>query len=137
MLNVICVMGRLTADPEVKQTPNGVSVATFTIACERSYVKAGAQRETDFFDVVAWRGTGEFVGKFFRKGQLIAVNGSLQTRMYEDKNGNRRKVHEIVADNVHFAEAKNDKRPEAKSEKALDVDPNEFDVIESDDSLPF
>lgn len=106
MLNVIAVMGRLVADPELRKTPNGVSTTTFTIACDRNYVKPGTDRQTDFFDIVAWRASAEFVCKYFRKGQLIAVNGSLQTRSYEDREGNKRKVYEIVADNLHFADSK-------------------------------
>ena len=106
MLNVIAVMGRLVADPELRKTPNAISTTTFTIACERNFVKAGGERQTDFFDIVAWRGTAEFACKYFRKGQLVAVNGSLQTRSYEDKQGQKRKVYEIVADNLHFADSK-------------------------------
>ena len=106
MLNVIAVMGRLVADPELRKTPNDISTTTFTIACDRNFVKAGGERQTDFFDIVAWRSTAEFACKYFRKGQLVAVNGSLQSRSYEDKSGNKRKVYEIVADNLHFAESK-------------------------------
>ena len=90
MLNVMAVMGRMVADPELRKTTNGVSTTTFTIACDRNFVKQGQERETDFFDIVAWRQTAEFACKWFRKGQLIVVNGSLQTRSYEDKNGNKR-----------------------------------------------
>lgn len=106
MLNVVALMGRLTADPEIKYTQSNTPVCSFTLAVERNYARQGEQRETDFIDVVAWRNTAEFVGKYFSKGQLVAVNGSLQTRSYEDRNGNRRKAVEVVADNVHFAEPK-------------------------------
>lgn len=106
MLNVIAVMGRLVADPELRKTPNGISTSRFTIACDRSYVKAGGERQTDFFDVVAWRGTAEFVCKYFKKGQMMALDGSLQTHTYDDKEGNKRKAYEIVAGNVNFAESK-------------------------------
>lgn len=106
MMNVIAVMGRLVADPELRQTSSGISTTTFTIACDRNYVKPGTERQTDFFDIVAWRSTAEFASKYFRKGQLIAVNGSLQTRSYEDREGKKRKVYEIVADNLHFADSK-------------------------------
>ncbi|MBR6407016.1 MAG: single-stranded DNA-binding protein [Clostridia bacterium] len=108
MLNVVALMGRLTADPELRYTPNNLPVVSFTLAVDRSYVRQGEQRQTDFIDVVAWRNTAEFVSRYFRKGQLVAVNGSIQTRSYEDKQGNRRKAFEIVADNVHFAEPKRD-----------------------------
>ena len=108
MLNTAILMGRLTADPELRHTPNNVAVTSFTLACDRSYVKAGAERQVDFIDIVAWRNTAEFVSRYFRKGQLVAVQGSIQTRTYTDKDGNKRKAFEIVADNVHFAEPKRD-----------------------------
>ena len=106
MLNVAVVMGRLTADPELRHTASGLSVTSFTLAVDRNYSKAGTERQTDWIDVVAWRQTAEFVCKYFHKGNMIAVNGSLQTRNYEDKNGNKRTAYEVVADNIHFAESK-------------------------------
>ncbi len=108
MLNVAVLMGRLVADPELRHTANDISVTSFTLAVDRSYVKAGSDRQTDFIDIVAWRGTADFVCKYFRKGQLVAVQGSIQTRSYTDNQGNKRKAFEIVADNVHFAESKRD-----------------------------
>ena len=105
MLNTIIVMGRLTADPELKKTNSGISVVSFTLAVERSY-KTGEERQTDFIDVTAWRSTAEFIEKYFSKGQMMVVQGMLQTRNYEDKNGNKRKAVEIVAGNVFFGEAK-------------------------------
>lgn len=108
MLNVICIMGRLVRDPEAKTTANGVPVTTFSVAVERSMAGQDGNRQTDYFDVIAWRKTAEFVSRYFSKGSWIAVNGSLQTRSYEDKNGNKRKVYEIIADNVHFAGNKSD-----------------------------
>lgn len=106
MLNIVAIQGRLTADPEMRQTPAGAPVVTVTLACERSYVPKGQERQADFIPVVAWRGTAEFICRYFRKGQLVAVNGSLQTRKYTDKNGNNRTAFEIVADGVHFCEKK-------------------------------
>lgn len=106
MLNRAVVMGRLPADPELRYTPNNVAVATFTLAVGRSYVKQGAERQTDWIDIVAWRQTAEFISKYFKKGQMMAVEGTLQTRMYEDKNGNKRKAVEIVAENAFFCESK-------------------------------
>ena len=97
MLNVAVVMGRLTADPELRHTASGLSVTSFTLAVDRNYSKAGTERQTDWIDVVAWRQTAEFVCKYFTKGQMMAVNGTIQTRSYEDKNGNKRKAVEIVA----------------------------------------
>lgn len=106
MLNVAVLMGRLVADPELRHTPNGNAVTTFTIAVDRGYAKAGTERQADFIDIVAWRGTAEFVCKYFRKGQMIAVEGSIQTRSYTDRDGNKRKVFEIQANNVSFTESK-------------------------------
>lgn len=107
MLNVVSLLGRLVADPELRRTPNGVSVTTFTLAVDRNFVKAGSERQTDFIDIVAWRNTAEFVCKYFQKGSMMAVQGSIQTRTYEDKEGNKRKAFEILADNVFFAGSKN------------------------------
>ncbi|MEF9866007.1 MAG: single-stranded DNA-binding protein [Oscillospiraceae bacterium] len=106
MLNVVALMGRLTADPELKTTQSGLSVCSFSIACDRSYAKSGEERKADFINIVTWRQTAEFVCKYFHKGSLIALDGSIQTRNYEDKNGNKRTAFEIVASNVHFADSK-------------------------------
>lgn len=96
-------MGRLTANPEHKQTPNGISVTSFSIAVERNFVdKSTGKRGADFINIVAWRGTADLICKYFSKGRLIALEGSIQTRNYEDKNGNKRTAFEIVADNVYF-----------------------------------
>ena len=107
MLNVVAIMGRLVADPELRTTQSGISVASFRIACDRSYARPGEQRQADFFAVVAWRQQAEFVCKYFQKGSLIAIDGSLQTRQYQDKNGNNRTAFEIVANNINFAGPKN------------------------------
>ena len=101
MLNVVVLIGRMVADPELKRTQSGVSVSSFRVAVERSFSKE--ERKADFIDVVAWKGTAEFVCKYFHKGSLIAVNGSLQTRNYEDRNGNKRTAYEVVAENIHFS----------------------------------
>ena len=106
MLNVVALLGRLTADPELKTTTNGNMVTTFTLAVNRSFVGQNGERQADFIDIVAWRATAEFVTKYFKKGQMMALQGSLQTRTYEDKQGNKRKVTEVVADNVHFCTPK-------------------------------
>lgn len=132
MLNIACIMGRLTTDLELKHTQNGVAVTSFTLAVDRSYVKAGEERQTDFITVVAWRNTAEFVCKYFRKGQLMVVQGSIQTRNFTDKDGNKRKAFEVVADNVHFAEGKKDKPDIAADDKQTD-----FEEIPSDGDLPF
>ncbi|NLW78104.1 MAG: single-stranded DNA-binding protein [Ruminococcaceae bacterium] len=151
MLNVIALMGRLVADPELRKTNSGISTTTFTLAVERSYAKAGTERQTDFIDVVAWRNSAEFACKYFRKGQLVAVNGSLQTRSYEDKNGNKRKAYEVLADNLHFADSKNSQGggggmpASAPAPRALPQDqpsyasgaPDDFAEIDDSEDLPF
>lgn len=107
MLNRAILMGRLVADPELRQTPNGVSVVSFRIAVDRNYNSKSGERQTDFIDIVAWRQTAEFVSRYFSKGKMIIVEGSIQSRNYEDKNGNKRTAVEVVADNVQFGESKN------------------------------
>jgi single-strand DNA-binding protein len=103
MLNVVVLTGRLTADTELKTTSNGIPVCSFSIAVERPY-RSGEERQTDFINIVAWRSSAEFVDKYFQKGQMIAVEGSIRTRRYEDSNGNKRTAFEVVADNVQFAD---------------------------------
>lgn len=103
MLNRVILMGRLTADPEHKTTPSGVSVTSFSIAVERNFAdKSTGKRAADFINIVAWRGTADLICKYFNKGRLIALEGSIQTRNYEDKSGNKRTAFEVVADNVYF-----------------------------------
>lgn len=106
MINRAILMGRLTADPELRQTTNGTPVCSFTVAVDRNFSDRNGDRQTDFLDVVAWKGTAEFVSHYFSKGKMIIVEGSVQTRSYEDRNGNKRKAVEIVADNVQFGEPK-------------------------------
>ena len=103
MLNVVVLMGRLVADPQLRQTPQGTSVASFRIAVDRNFARQGEQRQADFIDIVAWRQQAEFVSKYFQKGSLIAIEGSLQTRQYQDKQGNNRTAVEVVANNINFA----------------------------------
>jgi len=106
-MNQIVIMGRLTRDPELRHTPNGVAVASFTLAVDRGFApKDGGERQTDFIDVVAWRNTAEFVSKYFVKGQMAAVTGRLQIRDWTDKDGNKRRSAEIVAENIYFTESK-------------------------------
>lgn len=108
MLNRVILMGRLVANPELKTTNGGTSVTSFRIAVDRSYVKAGAERQTDFFDIVAWRSSAEFVCRNFAKGSLIALDGQLQTRQYTTKDGQNRTVVEVVADNISFTGERRD-----------------------------
>ena len=107
MLNVVAIMGRLVADPELRTTQSGINVVSFRIACDRNFARPGEQRQADFIDIVAWRQQAEFVSKYFQKGSLIAIEGSLQTRQYQDKNGNNRTAVEVVANNISFAGSKN------------------------------
>ncbi len=106
MINCAVIMGRLTADPELRTTTNGISVTSFCVAVDRNFVKAGEERQADFINVVAWRQTADFVTRYFRKGSMIAIQGSIQTRVYEDKTGAKRTAVEIVADNVSFCGSK-------------------------------
>ena len=109
MLNHIIIMGRLTRDPELRRTGSGVAVASFTVAVDRDFApKDGGEKETDFIDCVAWRQTGEFVSKYFTKGRMAVVSGRLQIRSWTDKDGNKRRTAEIVADNVYFGDSKRD-----------------------------
>ena len=108
MLNCAVIMGRLTADPELRQTPSGVSVTRFTVAVDRGYVKAGEERKADFINVVAWRQTAEFVTRYFRKASSICVVGSIQTRSWTDNQGNKRFATEVVADEAMFVDAKSE-----------------------------
>ena len=107
MLNHITIMGRLTRDPELRRTGSGIAVASFTVAVDRDFGgRDGGEKETDFIDCVAWRQTGEFVSKYFTKGSMIVVSGRLQIRSWNDKDGNKRRTAEVVADNCYFGESR-------------------------------
>ena len=109
MLNHITIMGRLTRDPELRRTGSGIAVASFTVAVDRDFNgRDGGEKETDFIDCVAWRQTGEFVSKYFTKGRMIVVSGRLQIRSWTDKDGNKRRTAEVVADNCYFGDSKRD-----------------------------
>ncbi len=152
MLNVAAIMGRLVADPELRTTPAGVNVCQFRIACDRNFARQGEQRQADFVDIVAWRAQADFVCKYFSKGSLIAINGRIQTRNYQDKNGNNRTAFAVVAENINFggskgtSSAKVDDGGEAapRSEAWPKADPpanyggvDDFAVIDDNDDLPF
>ena len=137
-------MGRLTADPELNKTQSGISVTRITVAVDRAFVRQGEERQADFIDVRCWRQTAEFVCKYFQKGSMIAVQGSIQTGAYEDKNGIRRKTFEIVADNVSFCGSKNEggasQRPVADAAAPAafsNGNVSDFTADEDDDDLPF
>ena len=111
MLNHIVLMGRLARDPELRRTQSGVSVTSFRLACDRDFRTQSGEKETDWIDVVAWRGTAEFVSKYFQKGRRAIVEGRLQTRDWTDKEGNKRTAVEVVADNIYFGDSKRDGAP--------------------------
>lgn len=134
MLNQAVLMGRLTADPELKHTQSGIAVVRFTLAVDRSYAKQGDERKTDFINITAWRQTAEFVSRYFRKGQLAAVQGSIQTGSYTDRDGNKRNTFDVVADQVHFSDRKQGSGNQPGSNPAS-VD--DFDELDDSDDLPF
>ena len=135
-VNVVVLMGRLVADPILKPTVNGIEVCNFTIAVDRRYNKPGEERQADFLDCVAWRQSAVFVDKYFSKGSMIAVNGYIQTRTYEDNNGNKRKAFEIVADNVSFCGNKGQSIGGASSKPEESSSDADFQEIPEED-LPF
>ncbi len=109
MLNSVNLIGRFTRDPELRSTPNGVSTCSFTIAVDRNFVRQGEERKADFIGCVAWRQTAELISKYFKKGNLIALEGSIQTRTWDDNDGKRHYVTEVIVDRVHFVESKRDR----------------------------
>ncbi len=154
MLNKAILMGRLTADPELRQTPNGISVATFSLAVNRNYQSKSGERQADFINIVAWRGTAEFVSRYFTKGQQAVVEGSIQTRNYEDKQGNKRTAFEVVAEQIYFADTKNANQGANRSSGNFPIPPQnfeeppksgefsigsfgDFEELDDDDDLPF
>lgn len=140
-LNVVAIMGRLAADPQMRQTQSGKSVASFRIACDRGRKDANGQNQTDWLDVVAWDKTADFVSRYFPKGSMIAVTGRLQSRNYQDKNGNNRTAIEIVANQVSFCgEKKQEKSFQPANENALNFAQggnDDFAPVEDADDLPF
>ena len=134
-INTAVIMGRLTADPELKTTASGLSVLSFSVAVERNYQKEGEEKAVDFINVVAWRKTAEFVSKYFHKGSMIAVEGSIQTRKYEDKDGNKRTAFEILANTVSFCGKEASSTP-AESTPAESTPFTDTDTAD-DEGLPF
>lgn len=156
MINRVVLMGRLVSDPELKTTQSGINVTTFRIAVDRSYVKSGEERQADFFDIVAWRYTADFVCKHFRKGSLIAIDGQLQSRTYQAKDGSNRYVVEVIADSASFTGERRDNSGynpgysnagysqapahNTYTEQAPSFasgSPSGFEEMPSDDDLPF
>lgn len=138
MLNEITIMGRLTRDPEMRTTQSGTTVTSFTVACDRDYQKGGSEEKTDYIDCVAWKHTGEFVSKYWKKGQLIVVSGRLQSRKWEDRDGAKRTSWEVNANNVYFggdnkkADAENTAFTAPKTVSAAD-----FMELDDSSELPF
>lgn len=132
MLNKIFIMGRLTRDPELRHTQSGTAVASFSLAVDRDFKEQDGSRATDFIDCVAWRSSAEFVDKYFSKGRMAVVEGRLQIRDWTDKDGNKRRTAEIVADSVYFGDSKRDGGDAVQSEPQGD-----FSEIEDDGNLPF
>lgn len=132
MLNRIIVMGRMTRDPELRRTNSGTAVASFTVAVDRDFKSQSGEKGTDFIDVVVWRNTAEFVSKYFSKGRMAVVEGRLQLRDWTDKNGNKRRSAEIVADNVYFGDSKRDGGDAAQNEPQ-----SGFSEVEDDGNFPF
>lgn len=151
-------MGRLVAEPELKTTGTGISVCSFCVAVDRNYVKQGTERQTDFINVVAWRQTAEFLCRYFAKGQLVALDGSLQSRTYQDRDGNNRSVTEVIADNIYFTGDRRERssngsygsygvpmpqdapvQPSAAASANAYTSgmPEDFEELPSDDDLPF
>ena len=141
-LNKVILIGHMTADPELKQTPSGVSVCSFSIGVSRRYTKAGEQAQSDFIIIVAWRQQAEFVARYFRKGSAICICGSLQTRSWDAKDGSKRYTTEVVADEISFVERKSDS-PRANDDFATPsyqsgmTETPKFEEIAGDDDLPF
>ena len=135
-MNACILMGRMTFDPELKKTPSGVSVTTFTVAVNRSYVKQGEERQSDFIECVAWRNTADFICKYFRKGQMIAVQGSIQTRSYQDKQGNKRKAVEVYVDKADFCGDKTANNSKTSHNSVQPDAENDFSEISDSGDLP-
>lgn len=131
MLNKCFLLGRMTRDPEIRRTNGGTAVTSFTLAVDRDY-KSNGEKETDFIDVVAWRNTAEFVSKYFSKGRMAIVEGRLQIRDWTDKNGNKRRTAEVVADNVYFGDSKKENKQEPEYKQA-----DFAEISEEGGELPF
>ncbi len=140
MINVVALMGRLTADPELKRTGTDIAVTSFSIAVDRAFVRQGEERQADFINIVCWRQTAEFVCKYFHKGDMIALNGRIQTRRYEDNQGNKRTAFEVVADNVSFTGGRRDtvgNTVRSEAAPSFESANDDFEVLANDDDMPF
>lgn len=138
-MNIVALTGRLTYEPELRTTPSGLSVISFQIACDRQYQAKGEERKADFIDVTAWRQTAEFISRYFHKGSMIAIEGTIQTENFTDKEGNKRKSVTVVANNVSFCGSDNNgnntKNDRTAKKSVTQVD--EDDIVDDDEDLPF
>lgn len=151
MINNVVIMGRLTADPELRQTASGTEVTSFSVAVQRDFARQGEERQTDFINCVAWRQSAKFITSYFRKGSMIAITGSLQTRSYEDKTGAKRTATEVVVNNASFCGSRNetgtsgaqaapyagDNSFSAPAPSYATADAGDFEELTGDDDLPF
>ena len=151
MLNKVILMGRFTRDPELRSTPQGISTCSFSLAVDRNFVRQGEERKADFINCVAWRQTAEFISKYFRKGSMVALEGSIQTRSWDDQDGKKRYATDVVADEVLFVDSKKDSEGNPTSHKENSSQSNfgastyvpdayrtpDFAAMSADESLPF
>lgn len=137
MLNNICLIGRLTAAPELRHTANATPVASFTVAVERDFKGNDGQKQTDFINCVAWRGTAEFVSKYFGKGSMAAVSGRLQIRSYQDRDGNNHTVAEVLAENVYFGESRRGHDSSDSHDTSAAEQKSGFVELDDEEDLPF
>ena len=142
MLNKVILMGRFTRDPELRSTPQGLSTCAFSIAVDRNFVRQGEERKADFINCVAWRQTAEFISKYFRKGSMIALEGSIQTRSWDDQDGKKRYATDVVVSQVYFAESKRDSQASMGDDSFAPAGdfgslPEPISPMGTDDDLPF
>ena len=138
MLNRVIIQGRLCSDVELRRTNNGTAVASVTLAVDRDFKSQDGSRETDFISVVAWRSTAEFAAKYFTKGRMAVVEGKLQIRDWQDKDGNKRRNAEVIADNVYFGDSRSDNGGHQAAKAPVNVDAEDFSEVEdTEDDLPF
>lgn len=134
-MNNVSLIGRLTADPELRRTQSGLATTRFTVAVDRRFAKQGEEKQTDFINIVAWRQTAEFICKYFTKGQRIALTGSIQTGSYTDSEGKKRSTFDVIAENVEFCDSKNSQKTDTKS---IEVESTaDFEQMPDDKDLPF
>ena len=142
MLNKVILMGRFTRDPELRSTPQGISTCSFSIAVDRNFVRQGEERKADFINCVAWRQTAEFISKYFKKGSMVALEGSIQTRSWDDQDGKKRYATDVVVNQVYFAESKRDSQSSMGMDDSFSASdfgslPEPISPMGTDDDLPF